>query len=223
MEVSRFMSGQFEKKINEKMMYYDYVFPTEEVLKYVDDVCKIPIEKILEYIIQMDNVDITSKDVFQFSKFEDATINVCIKMQNLDNPGMNHLEVGKLLLNDMKERKDGAYVKYGENHAKTGTSLGLLQELCRTYFLSCIGVIYTQLSDEQRECLLIRLILRNSFFSEVIRQMQDGRVSMRHFLHMLSNSTYIRRRSNIKKIIQILCNSKEYDFRQYLSLIVFDE
>lgn len=223
MDVSRFMSSQFEKRINKKMMYYDYVFPTEEVLKYVDDVCKIPVEKILEYIIQMDNVDIKAKDVFQFSRFEDATINMCIKMQNLDNSGMNHLEVGKLLLNDMKERKEGAYVKYGENHAKTGASLGLLYELCRTYFLSCIGMVYTQLSDEQRERLIIRLILRNPFFSEVIRKIQNGKVSMRQFLYMLSYSTYIRRRSNIKKIIQILCNSKEYDFRKCLSLVVFDD
>lgn len=222
MDVRRFMSGQFEKKINEKMMYYDYIFPTGDVLEYVNAVCEIPIERILEYIIRMDNIEITAHDVFQFSSFDDATIRMCSEMQKTDNPGMSHLDVGKMLLNDGKERKDGAYVKYGENHAKTGAAIGLLYELCRTYFLSCIGMVYPQLPEAQRECLLTRLILRNSFISRVIKATQNGDVQMRQFLYMFSYSTYVRRRSNIKSIVAVISSSGEYDFSAIVEKIHYE-
>ena len=148
---------------------------------------------------------------------------MCTEMIKTDNPGMNYLEIGKMLLNDGKERKEGAYLKYGENHAKTGASVGLLYELCRTYFLSCIGVVYAQLPEEQRDCLLTRLILRNVFVSRMIKATQNGTVKMRQFLYMLSDSTYVRRRSNIKTVLQVLSNSVEYDFKGKISLIVFND
>ncbi|MBR5296639.1 MAG: hypothetical protein IKU29_02070 [Parabacteroides sp.] len=223
MDVIHFMSGQFEKNINEKMMYYDYVFPTGEVLEYVDAVCETPIDRILEYIVQMDSIEITAHDVFQFSSFEDASIRMCIEMQKTDNPGMNHLEVGKMLLNDGKERNEGAYLKYGENHAKTGTAIGLLYELCRTYFLSCIGMVYPQIPEEQRNRLLTRLILRSPFVSRVIKATQNGNVQMRQFLYMLSYSTYVRRRSNIKAVFSIVSDSVEFDFSEVVKKISFND
>lgn len=212
MTVEEFMSGLYEEKINKKMMYYDYSFPTGEVVEYVKKVCELEVPALVKYILEQPAPAISAQDVFQFSSFDDATIRLCQRMKEVDNPGLNHLEVGKLLLNDGKERKDGAYTKYGENHAKTGAAIGLVQELSKTYFLSCLGNIFPELNAYFQERLLTRLLLRNRFIDRVLCASGNGPVTMRQFLYMLSDSTYIRRSSNIKTVIGKLEKTDEYDF-----------
>lgn len=212
MDVDYFMSGQYEEKINKKMMYYDYVFPTGEVVEYVREACEIPIDAIVKYVLAMPTPEIGAKDVFQFSNFDDATIRLCKRMAEVNNPGLKHVEVGKLLLDDSIERNEGAYTKYGENHAKTGTAIGLIQELSKTYFLSSLGMIYPKLDEKEREQLLTRLILRNSFVDRIIQTTYDRKMNLRQMLYMLSSSTFTRRSSNIKRILKQLHDSDEYDF-----------
>lgn len=221
MLASEFFNADYEKKINEKMMYYDYIFPESEVLEYINDICNITIGEMMEYIFSHSNNEITSRDIFQFSNFQDATFNVCLLLKNAENPGLKHLEIGKLLLNDGKVRNDGAYVKYGENHAKTATSIGLLYELCSTYFLSCIGMIYPDLDFNLSEKLLTRLIIRNRLISRILKASKNGDLNMRQFLYMISDSTFIRRSSNIKSVLNILVKSSEYDFNVSYEKLIF--
>ena len=212
MTVEEFMSGSYEEKINKKMMYYDYSFPSGEVIEYINRINELEIPVLVKYILENPAPAISAQDVFQFSSFDDATLRLCQRMKEVDNPGLSHLEVGKLLLNDGKERKDGAYTKYGENHAKTGAAIGLIQELTKTYFLSCVGYVYPELSVTEKDALMTRLLLRNSFIKRVINATQNGNVFMRQFLYMLSDSTYVRRSSNIRKIMNVLADTEEYDF-----------
>lgn len=214
-DVGYFMSGQYEEKINKKMMYYDYVFPTGEVVEYVREACEIPIDAIVKYILAMPAPEIGAKDVFQFSNFDDATIRLCQRMAEVDNPGLKHVEVGKLLLNDGKERNDGAYTKYGENHAKTGTAIGLIQDLSKNYFLSCIGYIYPLLDSDLQDKCIHRLWLRNVLIQRLLCATRNGKVDVRQMLFMLSTSTYIRRSSNIKTVWGKLISTSEYDFSAY--------
>lgn len=160
-------------------------------------------------------------DVIQFSNIKDATINFCEKVNKINNPGLNFQEVGKLLQDDGINRKVGAYVKYGENHTKTAQTLGLAFELCNTYYLSGIGYIFMELSEENREKLLTRLILRSKLFTSMIQASVNGKVNMREFLYKLSDSTYVRRRSNIKKMMEYLTQSNEYDFTKFIDNIEF--
>jgi len=212
MDVDYFISKQYEEKINKKMMYYNYVFPTIEVKEYISDICNIQIGNIVDYIIEANNPEIGSKDIFQFSSFEDATTRLCQKLIEVDNPGLKHVEIGRLLLNDGKNRNDGAYTKYGENHAKTGNAIGLIQELSKTYFLSCIGTVFCDIDDNLRDKLLVRLLLRNNLIRRIITATKNGNVDMRNFLFMLSYSTYVRRSSNIKTIMKCLEKNQEFDF-----------
>lgn len=221
MDVGYFMSGQYEEKINKKMMYYDYVFPTGEVVEYVREACEIPIDAIVKYILAMPAPEIGAKDVFQFSNFDDATIRLCQRMAEVDNPGLKHVEVGKLLLNDGKERNDGAYTKYGENHAKTGAALGLIQELSKTYFLSCIGTVFFDMNSDEREKILVRMLLRNRLVERIICASNNGRIDMRQFFYMLSYSTYVRRSSNVRRIMDELYKTKEFDFSLIKENIIF--
>ena len=220
--VDAFYSRTYESDINKKMLYYNYVFPKEEVANYIQQILCIPIESLIQHDIQMETTEaITPKDVFQFSTLEAGTDHVCQALSSAGNPGVTFIEAGKLMLNDGTLRKDMAYIKYGENHLKTAEALGLLYELTRTYFVSCIGEIYLTLNEEDRKRLNIRLFLRNKFIARLIKATATGKVDARQFLYMLSDTTYIRRKSNIKCILRYLQESTEYDFSGLFENISF--
>lgn len=216
--VDKFFSKEYEEKINKDILFY--TFPQEEVKVYVEQVIAEPLPRFLSY---MDNISertrIESGDVFQFSDLDDGTVAFCEKMKRTDNPGMKFIDIGRLLLDDGKVRKEGALVKYGENHVKTAEMLGLSFELCKTYYLSGIGYVYAELPEEKQQRFLTRLVLRNKLVTRLYQASKNGNVNMREFLYMLSDSTYLRRRSNIKSMLNILVKSDENDFSNFVELI----
>ena len=217
-----FYSRTYEKDINKKMLYYNYDFPTEEVENYVRQILCVPVEQFIQRDITMETAEaITPKDVFQFSTLEAGTDHICQVLNEAGNPGVTFIQAGKLLLDDGSQRKDMAYIKYGENHLKTAEALGLLYELTHTYFVSCVGMIYLNLNEEDRKKLNVRLFLRNKFIARLIKATASANVDARQFLYMLSDSTYIRRKSNIKCILRYLQDSTEYDFSEIFQKIYF--
>lgn len=217
-----FYSRTYESGINKKMLYYNYDLPAEEVEDYVRQILCVPIERLVKRDIEMETIEvITSKDVFQFSTLEAGTDHVCQALSDAGNPGVTFIQAGKLLLNDGKQRSDMAYIKYGENHLKTAEALGLLYELTHTYFVSCIGEVYLKLSEEDRKKLNVRLFLRNKLIVRLVKATSTGNVDARQFLYMLSDATYIRRKSNIKCILRYLLGSPEYDFSTLCDKIWF--
>ena len=216
--VDRFFSNEYEEKINKDILFY--TFPQEEVQVYVEQVIAEPLPRFLSYMDKMsERTRIESGDVFQFSDLDDGTTVFCEKMKRTDNPGMKFIDIGRLLLDDGKERKEGALIKYGENHAKTAEMLGLSFELCKTYYLSGIGYIYAELSEEKQQRFLTRLVLRNKLVTRLYQASKNGNINMREFLYMLSDSTYLRRRSNIKSVLNVLVKSEENDFTDFIELI----
>ena len=92
-------------------------------------------------------------------------------------------------------------------------------ELCNTYYLSGVGYIFIELNEEDRAKLLTRMILRSKLFTRMMQASANGKVNMREFLYMLSDSTYVRRRSNVKKMMGYLVQSDEYDFTDFIDII----
>ena len=129
--------------------------------------------------------------------------------------------MGKLLQDDGKERTDAAYVKYGENHSKFAKELGLAFELCNTYYLSGVGYIYLELTEEDKERLLMRLMIRSTLIKRLYQASQNGTVNLREFLYMLADSTYLRRKSNIKKVMGYIETSSEMDFSSFVELVKY--
>ena len=217
-----FYSHTYENSINKKMLFYNYEFPTEEVEAYVRQILCVPIEYFIQYDIQQETTEaITPGDVFQFSSLEAGTTQICRVLHEEGNTGVTFIQAGKLLLDDGKMRKNLAYTKYGENHLKTAEAIGLLYELTRTYFVSCIGEIYLKLNEDERKKLNVRLFLRNKFIARLIKATSVAKVDARQFLYMLSDTTYIRRKSNIKCILRYLLDSTEYDFSEIINKIYF--
>lgn len=219
--IDRFFSRTYETRVNKEMLAYNYIFPELEVEEYVQQALDEPLKKFVKWAIDSESVSFSAKDVFQFSSFEDGTGHICQALSDAGNPGVTFIQAGKMLLNDGKQRTDMAYTKYGENHLKTAESLGLLFELTHIYFLSCIGVVYLRISAENRKRLIVRLLLRDYFIINLLRASSIGEVNARQFMGMLSDSTYVRRRSNIKYILRYMQGSTEYDFSELFNGIHF--
>ena len=118
--------------------------------------------------------------------------------------GLHNLEDGRALLDDGIIRKEGAYRKYGENHAKTGIELGLVLENSGSYFLTCLGEVYNDLEQSVRTELLRRTILRNRFLQKVLIKSQYGPVSIESEMSFFSQSTVKRRLPNVKTLYNIV-------------------
>ncbi|SEH52532.1 hypothetical protein SAMN02910265_01252 [Ruminococcus flavefaciens] len=221
-ECDIFFKQIYEKDINKHMLFYAYEFPSSEVLKYIDKLIRTPLKEFVDYIdVNNSHELIESKDVFQFSNFNDATFKLSQIIVEQGNPGLSYLDIGKLLLNDGKSRTEGAYVKYGENHAKTSSAIGLSFEMSHITFVSCIGMVINNISKLEKEKLLVRLLLRNKLIWRMYSATRIGSVNARLLFNMLSDSTYKRRKSNLLTILKILKNCSEYDFSSFVENVNF--
>ncbi len=215
-----FFLYETEKKINKKILFEKDYIP--EISSFIDEVIRIPIEAYIDYICtRLPKTRIETSDVVQFSSLKKATDILCDVLKEKDNPGLKYKEIGKLLLDNTGDRKESAYIKYGENHAKLSATLGLTFVFYNNFYLSGIGYDYIGRKVEEKEMLMDRLIIRSTLISRMIQASQNGTINMREFLYMLSDSTYIRRRSNIKGLVDYLYKSKEYDFSSFVELLKF--
>lgn len=208
--IEQFFSRSYEMQINENMFYYSYKFPTQEVCDYLEFLINTPYTEFIGYVrnhIQL--FPITSKDIPQFSSINDCTKKLCKKLLEVNDPGFSFVDVGKLLLDDGKERKDGAYRKYGENHSKTAYELGLTQVKGSTWYLSCIGYVFLSFDEEKQNAILARCVLRNRFISRLIADSEYANVNVMQYMHCLSESTKTRRKPNIMCLIN-LCKSQTH-------------
>ena len=215
-----FFTKNFENSVNSQMLNYDFVFPIQQVKEYVEKINSTPVIDYLSYIEQNSMVcSLSSRDVFQFSNIEDSTRNLCKLVRAENDPGLKHIAVGKILLNDGKLRNDVAYTKYGENHAKFAEDLGIMHSLESVFFLSCLGQILNDLDEVSFKKLLTRLILRLRIVQKLYLDSLKGKVNLRDCLSVLSETTFIRRSSNIKTILKLLAESSEYDFHDFVAKV----
>ena len=206
-----FFSKGFENEINEKMFIRNYKMDSDSVVSYVKCLIQNPLPLFIQYVIDSCPTSyITYQDIVQYSSISDATIGVCRVLSEVDNNGLSNIEVGRALLNDGRDRNDSALRKYGENHAKTAIELGLVNAYYSRYYLTCLGLIFTQLESFDQKELLRRTILRNRFFQKVVKKSQQGPVSLIKEISFLSESTAKRRLPNIRFLFsEILGNEPE--------------
>ena len=207
----------------EKQISDGFFEECNDVFDYIHRVVEIPISDFVDYIALFSRrQSIMAADVFQFSSFYDATVKVCDKIIEIGNPGLKFKEVAGLLLDDDVCRNDLALNKYGENHIKTAELLGLaFKGSNRLYYLSAIGCVFSKLTKEVQDRLLVRLIIRNKLISQMFILAVKAEFDLEAFLYDLSKSTYIRRRTNIRTVIGFLNQSQEYDFSSITKNIIF--
>lgn len=77
------------------------------------------------------------------------------------------------------------------------------------------------LDDIEKQRLLTRLIIRTNLFKNLYVLSLQGDVEVRELFDIVSDTTYIRRRTNVKQLLNILSNSEEYDFSKIIKVLRF--
>ena len=189
-------------------------------LQYVNDIITTPFDIFLDHIKgEIDLPFVLSSDVPQFSSIDSATIKFCTLLAVLPSVGYTFEEIGRVLQPGRTEDV-WANRKYGENHAKTAELLGLSFSIERKYCLSAVGHVFPDLSSDQQDQLLSRMVLRNPLVFNVFHKLLNGlNVSIEDEISFLSESTIKRRKNNTLIICRLVGLNKDVRVQEYLDRI----
>lgn len=216
-----FFSGSFEAEYNQRLMYRDYKLPSEEIFDYLHKVMDIPLYEFMDAIItKYSTSHFSTKDIPQFSSFNDATNRICNILKDKGDDGYKYEEIGAFLRIADVERNSGANLKYGENHCKIAADFGLVQiRVGKVCYLSCFGMIYNDLSESEKHDYLSRFVLRNNFINWLINKAAAHEVNLEEEMSILSPSTIKRRKPNVKYYLDLLKGQNDSQIDSLLSNI----
>ena len=176
-----------------------------DVLTAIKLLLSIPIVSFIKSITHP--YEFTAKDVFQYSKLDDATDTLC-NILEYEEHSLSYEEVGHRLVHAPHQY---ANIKYGENHSKTAALLSLVvishvpDRKCNMVHISSLGSIMTQLSKEEKEEIIRRLAIRNPFMKTLIYEAKCGEASyVKEVSKVLSGQTIIRRKHNNEIVLNMI-------------------
>lgn len=207
--IEYFFSYSIEKTFNEALLNdRNYVIPHVDMLYYVENILSVPYSEFINKIGEnLSKLHISSKNITQCSSFTACEIEMCKVLINEDNPGLSFLEIGKLFPNYVTKNNENALRKFGENQIKTAAQLGLVFEYYDCWYLSCLGYIYQDLSEEQRKSVLARTLLRDPLYARITYDLTRGDVNILSYMTSIpSSQTKSRRYSNVEKLETICLN-----------------
>ena len=148
------------------------------------------------------------KDITQFSDFKDAYYMVPYLLANCGCKDVGYEKMGYMLRQD--KRNAVADKKYGENHMKTAAQLGLCKFVKSYANANAFGKAFVELSENDRRKVLPKICLyipyiQNYFMAGATEKVRE------EILSILSETTQIRRRPNINKIIDTIKESIDYE------------
>ncbi len=152
---------------------------------------------------------ITPELIPQFSKFEDGSFEIVNILNNEGNRGLTFNELGRLL--EGAGKKEGAYKKYGENHAKLAELLDFVTittERPRKVYLTKLGLSFIESNDERRINILKTQIYRMEIIKDIIIKSIKESFDLSIYLSdFLSTTTVTRRKPNIRTLFKFLIDN----------------
>lgn len=140
--------------------------------------------------------------IMQFSNLENGTIKLTELLYNGDC--LSYPEIGKKLI-DSEELS--AATKYGENHSKLAREFDLVsieRERPAKVKITNFGKYFAFFDREDQIKLIKILALRDQLIQNLIIKAKKGIVYYSDECNCLSVSTKIRRRSNVKEIMELV-------------------
>ncbi|MEG0408401.1 MAG: hypothetical protein RR623_05955 [Bacilli bacterium] len=154
---------------------------------------------------------ITSVDVIQFSNFKIGTEELT-HLLSYEKKGLTFNELGYLLID---ASSDGAAEKYGENHAKVAKELNLVSFSKEKPYIvhnTRLGDLFPYLNDDKQNKLISILSLRDPLIMTIIAKAKHGKVEYCNEVECLADSTKLRRKSNVKYLIDLALTGIDDDF-----------
>ncbi|MGL4361749.1 MAG: hypothetical protein ACRCSG_00410 [Cellulosilyticaceae bacterium] len=185
----------------------------DRLSELVKTLVEIPMMDYLHRVAIQPKPELNGKNIPQFSSLDACS---CLLTQTLElsgDFGPDFDTLGGYL--SPTSPSEGARVKYGENHAKTGNLLQLC-EIKRDrrvqVHLSTIGALYHKIPEHTQAKLLTRLMLRTEIFIYFYQEAFKRRIDIANELsNYLSESTAYRRAPNVRCFITRVLDNKEHN------------
>lgn len=180
------------------------------------------IERLLDSL-DYSNLELNSHDIPQFSNFDNSSINLINILSNIETP-LKFNDIGLLLTEGSK--KDAAYKKYGENQSKTAELLELVSissKVPKIVSLTSLGENLLLTEKSTFEKIIFFQILKCNLIKHLISLCKTyDEVNVKKIcLNVLSEKTYVRRRSNIKFLVNILKSQESTELNFLLNKLTF--
>lgn len=172
---------------------------------------RVVIKEMFQFLDSRMDFSIQSFDVIQYSTLEKCGIPLLEHLEYSKNIGFSFREVGAFLQG--KDHNLSALVKYGENHSKLAEILGLV-EINRSQkpykvFVSRLGSEILKIRAEKTNRIIANLALRAKIIQYILYKSSKGSVCIENELSFLEKSTFSRRITNIKGLLEFIYNNSE--------------
>lgn len=160
-------------------------------------------DKIVDAIDDSYVTELDSSRIIQFSNFENGTYNI-VRILYGNNEGLSYPEIGRILVGS---EELNAATKYGENHSKLARDFDLVSITDHKPTIvknTCFGECFVFLEKSEQTKILKVLALRDPVIKNLIAKAKHGIVYYMDECNCLSESTRIRRRSNVKKLFELI-------------------
>ena len=182
----------------------------DEMLQIFNFLNKYDIDKMIDKIDSSYLSVIDPNMVIQFSSFEIGIKDVISILKQFGN--LTFDEIGKYLLG---ERDLLAMKKYGENHSKLAQIFDLVELSNKkpiTVSLTSLGRFCSMMDFRSEQRMLRILALRDPLIRNIIYRSKTGKCKYISETSCLSESTQIRRRSNVKTLIDFILTNSNYEY-----------
>lgn len=173
---------------------------------FINELNTIEMNQLIGLCINAENIEISPSNIPQFSSFLDGTEELVTVLRKAGNYGPTFKDVGEHLLGQGK--KTGAYVKYGENHVKLASIYNLVyidKDRKSRAYLTELGKQFEKLNKDDKRDFLIKMSFSIPVVQYCIKKAANEIVDVDGVLaEHLSPTTVIRRRSNVKYIINLV-------------------
>lgn len=211
-----FLELYFTKEIDLQCGSYEnsLCINNEKYVRYVcDTLLNTDGKEIIGAIKNSNDLEkIDASNIPQFSDMENAMYNTIKTVLNTGNVGITFEDLG-FYLTGSRDKKKGADIKYGENHAKLAALLDLVQITGGKgkvkVFASELGKIYATYSKEEQQKIAQRLVFRIPVVQRAFIEGKNQKIDISGYMSILSEKTQNRRRSNVENVIQLAQKSFE--------------
>lgn len=175
----------------------------QEVLEFLDD---MEFEELLKICKECPDKMITASNIPQFSNVYDGTLGLLNMLKSFGDYGIGFIDIGKYYLDSNK--KELAYQKYGENHAKLCRELDLVyivqQDKSYVYLTKMAYELLTYPKEKQEE-LIAKLMLFIPIVKYYIKVSVNQKIDIFDILkEFLAESTAQRRKSSIRQLLKYI-------------------
>lgn len=210
--IDDFFSKMFETESTNILLDKTY-FSSSLMEEYVYQLMNFPLEDYISYLQKHPiKEEITPRDITQLSSIKDCTANMCRIMLQNENRGLTLTEIAIYLREDSSYKDNHvALTKYGENQVKTASQMGLVVNRQDHWYLSAVGYIILNLPDDVQTKFYSINLLRDPFYSRVIRSMIEKDTNLKDFMMILSESTQKRRSSSCQKVLDFFIKQSKLE------------